>query len=96
MFVSELRRFWWPGMYTSFENYVASCNTCLEAKKDIIQKYFINPLPITNGVFYTIYLDVLSIHTPSNGYIYMLVIIDSFSKLVAVKCLKTKKQNIVA
>ena len=83
-------------MYTSFENYVASCNTCLEAKKGHYPKIFLNPLPITNGVFYTIYLDVLSIHMPSNGYRYMLVIIDSFSKLVAVKCLKTIKANIVA
>ena len=96
MYNSALRRFWWPGMYTSFENYVASCPTCLQANKGHYPRIFLKPLPIPNCVFETIHLDLLSISTPSNGYKYMLVIIDGFSKFIAVKCLKTKHAFSVA
>ena len=51
MYNSALRRIWWPGMYTSFENYVASCPTCLQANKGHYPRIFLKPLPIPNSVF---------------------------------------------
>ncbi|MGL1886778.1 MAG: reverse transcriptase domain-containing protein [Reichenbachiella sp.] len=96
MYQSALHRLWWPGMYSHFENYVASCGTCLEANRGHYPKVALKPLPVPNGVFDTIHLDLLSIQTPSNGYKYILVIIDAFSKLVVAKSLKTKNGKTVA
>ena len=33
MYHSAVRRFWWPGMYSNFVNYVKSCEICLSANK---------------------------------------------------------------
>ena len=96
MYHSAIRRLWWPGMYASFENYVKSCKTCLESNKGHDPKIKLKPLEVAHSVFDTIHIDLLSIQTPSNGFKYMLVIIDSFSKMIVVKCLKSKHGNIVA
>ena len=96
MYHSALQKCWWPGMFKSFENYVGSCETCLQSNKGHYPKVALNPLPVPNGVLDTIHLDMLSIKTPSNGFKYMIVIIDGYSKLIAVKALKSKHANVVA
>ena len=104
MYQSALTRIWWPKMYSDFENYVSSCDTCLQSNKGHYPKISLKPLPTPPSVFDTIHLDLLSVSTPSNGFKYMLVIrmllkercslllqiIDAFSKFIAVKCLKNK------
>ena len=91
MYHSALSRFWWPGTYTYFENYVASCKVCLQSYKGHYTKIPLKPLSIPDGVFHTLHV----IHTHSKCFRYMLVIIDAFSKFVVVKCLKSKHANIV-
>ena len=95
MYHSALQRCWWPGMFKSFENYLGSCETCLQSNKGYYLKVALNPLPFPNGVFDTIHLDMLSVKTPFNGFKYMLVIIDGYPKLIAVKALKSKHADVV-
>ena len=96
MYHCAVRRLWWPGMYSDFENYVKSCKTCLAANKGQYPKIALKPLPTPTEVFETIHMDLLSISTPSNKYIYIRVRMDSFSKFVVARSLRTKHAQTVA
>ena len=52
-----VRRFWWPGMYCDFENYVKSCKICLAANKGHYSKIALKHLPTPTEVFETIHRD---------------------------------------
>ena len=90
MYHSALRRFWWPGMYTQFENYVKSCKICLTATKGHYPRIALKSLPTPNQIFECIHIDLLAIKTVSNKNKYMLVMVDSLSKFLVVKCLRSK------
>ena len=87
MYHSAVRRFWWPGMYSHFGNYVNSCEISLAANKEHCPNIALNPYQLRQNVLklYIYAIDLLSIFTPSHKYKHMLVMIDSFSKFVIVK-----------
>ena len=93
MYHSALRRFWWPGMYTQFENYVKSCKICLTATKGHYPRIALKSLPTPNQIFECIHIDLLAIKTVSNKNKYMLVMVDSLSKFLVVKCLRSKHSS---
>ena len=51
-------------------------------------KDLLNPLGILSAPFKTIRVALLKCHTPSRGFNYVLVIIDSFSKFIIIKAIK--------
>lgn len=76
-----LQHFWFPGLRAFVRKYISHCLTCLSSKR--IPRA---PLqPITSWVkpdvpFNTIHMDVLGPLAESNGYKYVLILVDSFTK----------------
>ena len=84
------QKYYWPNMSTDVANYVRACPKCAETKYGNYSKAPLIPLPVPNGPFRVLHIDTLKLQTPSNGYNYILTIVDSFSKLLITKALKNK------
>lgn len=76
-----LRHFWFPGLRPFIKKYVGHCIVCLSHKKvprtasQPIESWTKPEIP-----FSVVHTDVLGPLTESNGYRYILLVIDSFSK----------------
>ena len=90
MYEHALKKVWWNKMYRDIQNYVSSCRLCMETNTGHLPNIPLNPLDIPDGPFHTIHVDLLKFHTPSKGFNYILVIIDSFSKFVITKAIRNK------
>ena len=91
MYQEAISKVWWSSLYKNLQNYVSSCKLCLETNTGHLPKVPLKSLEIPRAPFKTIQIDLLSFHTPSKGYKYILVIIDSFSRHVVIE--KTKNKN---
>ena len=84
-------------MYSDIETYVKTCEECQKSKRDIHgKKALLTPMPIED-VFSRLHMDILGpITTTKDGYKYILLIVDSFSKWPEAFPLKTQEATEIA
>lgn len=83
--------FWFPKMTRFIRKYVTSCLHCAYGKGQYGKKEgMLHPIPKPNEPFRMIHVDHLGPFCKTKkGYVYMLVITDSFSKFVIAECTRT-------
>ena len=90
-------KYYWPKMYQNIADYVRSCAVCQSVKKQTQQR----PAPLVNmpiaETFSRIHMDILGpLTTSKEGYKYILLIVDSFSKWPEAFPLKTMEAKEIA
>lgn len=76
-----LKHFWFPGMRQFVRKYILHCVVCISHKK--VPRAPLQPIVSwtkTPTPFHTLHVDVLGPLPESNGYKFILIIIDSFTK----------------
>ena len=75
------QKYYWPKMFSEIERYVKSCTTCQRVKVNRHGKHApLQPLPV-GDVFSRLHIDILGpLKTSPEGYKYVLLVVDSFSK----------------
>ncbi len=82
-------KYFWKKMYNEIKQYVASCKECQTNKNNAhSRKAPLKPLPC-DGIFQRIHIDLYGPLPKVNGYKYVLVIVDAFSKWVETFPVKT-------
>ena len=78
-----LRNYWWPTLKKDVNMYAKGCPTCQQIKpRQGATKTPLHPLSPPSRPWDSISLDLISPLPLSNGYDAILVIVDSFSKMV--------------
>ena len=72
-------RAYWPGMYKTIQEYVKSCETCQKVKHKNRNPVPLTPMPIV-PVLERWHMDFLCMKTTPDGYKYILLLVDSFSR----------------
>ena len=76
-------RFVWNGMKRDIRQWIRECQACARAK---IQRHNValldNVTPPPKGRFANVYVDIMGILGEINGYNYLLVVIDRFSRFM--------------
>lgn len=82
-FTEIQNKYYWPHMYQEILDFVKSCDICQRAKHTTHQVSTpLNPLPVVN-VFERMHLDIIGpLHKTTDGFEYILVCVDSFSRWV--------------
>lgn len=90
-FTSIQQKWWWPHQYQEIVDFVKSCDTCQRAKHSTHQVSTpLNPLPVVN-IFERMHLDIVGpLHKTKDGFEYILVCVDSFSRWVEAFSLRTQ------
>jgi hypothetical protein len=83
-------RYYWPHMYNDITQYVRSCLDCQQSKRPThVQRPPLCPLPVP-GLFERMHMDFLGpLETSPEGYKYILLVVDSYSKWPEAFPLKT-------
>ena len=91
------QKYFWPKMFSDIDIYVKSCTTCQRVKVNRhAQRAPLQPLPI-GDVFSRLHIDILGpLKTSPEGYKYVLLVVDSFSKWCEAFPLKTQEASEVA
>lgn len=87
--------YWFPKMKRFIKKYVAACMNCAYNKRLTGKETgYLHPIPKVNEIFHTIHLDHLGPFIKSKtGNVYILGIIDSFSKFIFVKGVRNTKSR---
>ena len=87
-------KFFWPSMYKDIKIYCQSCEACQQAKRHVHhKKALLQPLPV-GDVFSRIHVDILGpLPKTDDGYKYVLLVVDSFTKWCEAFPLVTWKQK---
>ncbi|CAG2256181.1 Retrovirus-related Pol polyprotein from transposon gypsy,Retrovirus-related Pol polyprotein from transposon opus,Retrovirus-related Pol polyprotein from transposon 297,Retrovirus-related Pol polyprotein from transposon 412,Retrovirus-related Pol polyprotein from transposon 17.6 [Mytilus edulis] len=89
-------KYCWPKMHQSIENYIRSCDRCQRIKRDTKgKKPPLNPLPV-DTTFERWHMDFLKLSKTNEGYSYVLLLVDSFSKWSEAFPMKTQEASEVA
>ena len=90
-------KYYWPRMYKEIYQYVQSCEACQQAKRYIhAHPASLHPLPIGER-FSRWHVDILGpLTTTPDGYKYILLCVDSFTKWCEAFPLKTQEASEVA
>jgi hypothetical protein len=73
--------FWWKGLKSDVEQFVKQCSICQQAKSERIHpSRLLQPLPIPLGAWQDLCLDFIEGLPKSEGYSYILVVVDRYSK----------------
>ena len=90
-------KYFWPKMYSDIQTYVKTCEQCQQAKIYIHQKQaLLKPLPI-GQTFSRLHIDILGpINKTKEGYRYILMVVDAFSKWTEAFPLHTMEAREVA
>ncbi|CAC5392664.1 Retrovirus-related Pol polyprotein from transposon 297 [Mytilus coruscus] len=89
-------KYFWPKMHQSIENYIRSCDRCQRIKRDTKgKKPPLNPLP-DDTTFERWHMDFLKLSKTNEGYSYVLLLVDSFSKWSEAFPMKTQEASEVA
>ena len=87
----------WPDMKHDVEFYVKSCVICNRTNPlNKINRAPLSPLPMATNFNSRVHIDLLGPLRENQGYSYVMVCIDAFSKLVATAPLASKQKNDVA
>ena len=96
-FAAIKQKYWWPNMYQAVSDYVETCDVCQRVK--VVRNRYpvpLTPLPVED-VFSRIHIDILcSLPKTKEGYQYILLIVDSFSKWSEAFPLKTQEAKEIA
>lgn len=89
------KEYWFPKMKRFTKKYVAACMNCAYNKKATgKQSGYLHPIPKPNEIFHTMHLDHLGPFVRSKrGNMYILGVIDSFSKFIFVKGVRDTKSK---
>lgn len=90
-------KYWWPKMYQMIQDYVQNCDICQRIKTDRHRLPApLHPLPVEE-TFSRVHIDILcSLPKTKEGYQYILVIVDSFSKWCESFPMRTQEATEVA
>ena len=96
-FASIKQKYWWPKMYQQIKDYISTCDACQRAKVTRARHPApLNPLPIED-VFSRVHIDILcSLPKTKEGFQYVLLVVDSFSKWTEAFPLRTQEAKEVA
>ena len=96
-FAAIKQKNWWPKMYQQIKDYINTCDACQRAKVSRTRHPVpLNPLPIED-VFSRIHIDILcSLPKTKEGYQYVLLVVDSFSKWTEAFSLQTQEAKEIA
>lgn len=73
--------FFWKGLKKDLENFVQQCQTCQQAKHELIPSPgLLQPLPIPKGAWQDISMDFIEGLPLFEGYDTILVVVDRFTK----------------
>ena len=73
-------RFVWPGMSKDIRQWARSCLSCQRAKIATHVSAPIAPLPIPSSRFESVHIDLVGPLPPSQGFSYLLTIVDRFTR----------------
>ena len=89
-------KYHWPRMHQEIYDYIHSCETCQLIKRDTHAR----PPPLTSlpvvGRFERWHMDFLKLHKTNQGYQYVLLVVDSFTKWVEAFPMKSQEAVEVA
>lgn len=88
--------YWFPRMREYVERYIASCIPCLYNKRPAgKQEGFLHPIEKVSVPLHTIHIDHLGPFPKSvKGNVYLLVLIDGFTKFSILRAVRTTKTNV--
>lgn len=90
------RKYYWPRMHQEIYDYIQSCDRCQRIKKCKHNR----PPPLTSmpidGPFARWHIDFLKLSKTTEGYQYLLLVVDSFTRWVEAFPLKTQESKQVA
>ena len=78
------RLYWWPGLATFVNKYVAGCDACQRYKPAKHPRAILQPHEVPNGPWQTVGVDLITGLPTVNGYDAIAVYIDHYSKQVHV------------
>lgn len=90
-----LESFWFPGVSKFVRKYISHCLTCIKGKSHSgPHQGFLHPIDKVPIPFHTVHLDCTGPFSPSkDGYKYVLIVVDAFTKYCVLKALKTMTGN---
>ena len=92
MYLLLKKRFYWPNMFQFHQNYISQCKVCAQCKADRINpKAPLVPLVVAECPMEFICIDVAHMEPDAEGFKYLLLIGDIFSKYVDAVPLKDQK-----
>ena len=89
-------RFYWPNMNKYINYYIKSCELCQYRKSPKMRAQGLMQPIVTGSVFEMVAIDHLGPFVKSNGYQYIIVLTDNFSKLAICKPVATTNAKSVA
>lgn len=96
-FAAIEQKHWWPKMYQQIKDYVSTCDACQRAKVERNRHSVpLNPLPVED-VCSRVHIDILcSLPKTKEGFQYILLVVDSFSKWTEAFPMRTEEAKEVA
>ena len=86
------RRLYWSNMYKFLQNYLAECKTCNQCKVDYITpRAPLIPIVVPDEPMAFISIDIAYMEPNTEGYKYLLIMVDIFSKYI--EAVPTKDQQ---
>ena len=82
--------YYWQTMFQDIKDFLPACRVCQYANSKTTRRAPLNPAPVPEGPFCNVHLDILRMSTTSNGYQYVAVMIDAFSRLTRCVPVRTK------
>lgn len=89
------REFTWKNMFQDVKHYVRSCELCSKSKPAQNQQYGLMFSKPSTQVFEKVHLDLFGPLLSSDGFTYILVAIDSFSKFVFMRPIRKATTEII-
>ena len=77
-YASLLLRYYWPRMYTVVTKFVKTCDVCQRVKHQTHRPVPLTPMPVAS-IFGRWHMDFLCTKQTSEGYKYLLLVVDSFT-----------------
>ena len=89
-------KYFWPRMHQQVDDYVRSCDRCQRIKtRNQNHKAPLTPMPVVD-TFDRWHIDILELTQTKDGYRYVLLVVDSFSKWSEAFAIKTQDASVIA
>ena len=90
-------RYYWPSMLKDIELYVQACVRCIRNQPSLKSPTVpLQPLPVITKVWFRVGMDLTGPLIESNGYKYILTVIDHFTRWIETRPLRMKEAREVA